>query len=152
MTPSRIVRSARHEDIAAIERLLVTESLPLTPIAEFLDGFSVLESDGEILGSAGIEMYGEAAFLRSVVVAGALRGGGSGDRLVRSALEYAQRTGARRVYLFTMNAANFFARFGFVAISMDDFETGVRAAPQYVGVSQMPEIASRLTAMRLEFS
>jgi len=151
MPPTR-VRSARHEDIPAIESLLATESLPLTPIAAFLDGFSVLESDRDILGSAGIEMYGEAAFLRSVVVAQSVQGTGMGDRLVRSALDYAQRTGAQRVYLFTMDAANFFARFGFVAISMDDFETAVRAAPQYVGVSQMPEIASRLTAMRLELT
>jgi amino-acid N-acetyltransferase len=150
--PFPLVRPAEREDIPSIERLLVAESLPLTPIAEFLDGFSVLESDGEILGSAGIEVYGEAAFLRSVVVAQALQGTGMGDRLVRAALEYAQRTGARRVYLFTMHAADFFARFGFLAISMDDLETAVRAAPQYVGVSQMPEIASRLTAMRLELT
>jgi amino-acid N-acetyltransferase len=150
--PTTLVRRARHEDIAPIERLLVAESLPLTPIVEFLDGFSVLESDGAVVGAAGIELYGEAAFLRSVVVARALRGSGFGDQLVRSALEYAQRTGSRRVYLFTMDSANFFARFGFLAISMDDFETAVRAAPQYVGVSQMPEIASRLTAMRLELS
>jgi len=147
--PSTLIRPARHEDIAAIERLLVAESLPVTPIAEFLGGFSVLESDGEILGTIGIEMYGEAAFLRSLVVAPALRGAGEGDRLVRTALDYAQRMGARRVYLFTMHAANFFARHGFVAIAIDDFEPAVRAAPQYIGVSQTPEIAHRLTPMRL---
>jgi amino-acid N-acetyltransferase len=148
--PSTLVRPARHEDVPAIERLLVAESLPVTPIVEYLDGFSVLESDDEVLGAAGIEMYGEAAFLRSVVVAQALQGTGMGDWLVRSALEHAQRTGARRVYLFTMHAADFFARLGFQAVSMDDFEAAVRAAPQYVGVSQMPAIAGRLTAMRLE--
>ncbi len=148
--PPALVRVALPEDIAAIERLLMAESLPVTPIAEFLDGFSVLESDGQVLGGAGIEMYGEAAFLRSVVVAPALRGAGHGGWLVRSALDYAQRKRARRVYLFTMHAANFFARHGFQAVSIEDFEPAVRAAPQYIGVSQAPEIAKRLTPMRLE--
>jgi hypothetical protein len=49
-----------------------------------------------------------------------------------------------------MHAANFFARHGFVAIAIDDFEPTVQAAPQYIGVSQMPESAHRLTPMRLD--
>jgi len=146
------VRPARHDDIAAIERLLTAESLPMTPVAEFLDGFRVLEDEGEIVGAAGIEMYGEAAFLRSVVVAPALRGAGWGDRLVGSALDYAQRNHARRVYLFTMHAAKFFARHGFQAVTIEDFEPAVRAAPQYIGVSETPDIAKRLTPMRLELN
>ena len=48
------VRTARQEDVASIERLLTAESLPVMQIAEFLDGFSVLECDREVLGAAGI--------------------------------------------------------------------------------------------------
>jgi N-acetylglutamate synthase-like GNAT family acetyltransferase len=150
--PQTLVRPARREDIAAIERLLSAESLPVTPVEPYLSGFTVLEVDGEVAGCAGIEMYSAAAFLRSVVVAPELRGSGEGDRLVRAALGYAQRKQARRVYLFTMHAANFFARHGFESVGIDDFEPAVRAAPQYIGVSQTPEIAKRLTAMRLELS
>lgn len=148
--PATRVRPARHDDIPVIERLLAAESLPVTPIAPHLPGFMVLETDGAVAGCAGIETYGEAAFLRSVVVAPEFRGRGAGDRLVRAALQYAQRKQARHVYFFTMYAANFFARHGFETVGIDDFEPTVRSAPQYIGVSQTPEIAERLTPMRLE--
>jgi amino-acid N-acetyltransferase len=127
------LRLARGDDIPAIERLLGAESLPAMQIVEFLDSFWVLERNNEVVGAAGMEIYGEAGFLRSVVVSPDLRGTGEGDRLVREALRYAQQSGALRVYLFTMHASNFFARHGFQSVEMRDFE------------------AEQVTAMRLEF-
>jgi len=147
-----VLRPARADDIDAIVGLLTAERLPPMQIAEFLNGFWVLEQDGEVVGAAGMEIYGEAGFLRSVVVAPSLRGTGDGDRLVRTALDHAQRNGAKRVYLFTMHAAQFFARHGFKLATMDDFEPAVRASWQYAAMSQMPEIAKDIKAMRLEFS
>ncbi len=120
------LRLARPDDIPEIERLLAAEWLPPMAIAEFLPSFWVLESDGRVVGCAGIEIYGgQAAVLRSVVVAPELRGTGEGDRLVRYALDYALEHGAKRVYLFTMHAAPFFARYGFVPVTTDDFEPSV---------------------------
>ena len=97
-------------------------------------------------------MYGEAGFLRSVVVAPPLRGTGQSDRLVQAALGFAKQNGACRVYLFTMNAVNFFARHGFQAVKMDDFEAPVRETWQYAALSRMPEMAKLLTPMRVELS
>ncbi len=145
-----VLRAAQPSDIPTIEDLLKAEWLPPMQIAEFLDTFWVLDQQGEVVGAAGIEMYGEIAHLRSVVVAPALRGTGEGNRLVRTALDYAQQNGARRVYLFTMHAAPFFARYGFQPLSMDDFEPGAQKSWQFLGLKQMPEIARRLTPMRLE--
>ena len=145
------LRKARPADVPAIEKLLSAEWLPPMQIAEFLDSFWVVEAGGEVAGCAGIEVYGDAAVLRSVVVAPDLRGSGEGDRLVQTALGHAQQNGARRVYLFTMNAAPFFARYGFQAVAMDSFEPAARQSWQFVGLSQMPDIAQRLTPMRLEF-
>jgi amino-acid N-acetyltransferase len=121
-------------------------------MADFLAGFVVLEQAGEVVGAAGIELYGEAGFLRSVVVTSLLRGTGQADRLVLAALDYAKQNGARRVYLFTMNAGNFFARHGFQAVKMDDFELPVRETWQYAALSRMPEMAKLLTPMRMELS
>ena len=87
--------------------------------------------------------------LRSVVVAPELRGSGEGDRLVRIALDYAREHGAKRVYLFTMHAAPFFARYGFAAVTTDDFEVAVRDSWQYVGLTERPEILRQMTPMRL---
>ena len=101
------LRFARADDIPEIERLLAAEWLPPMAITEFLDSFWVIESEGHVAGAAGVEIYGEAAVLRSVVVAPGLRGTGEGDRLVRNGLGYARQRGAKRVYLFTMHAAPF---------------------------------------------
>jgi amino-acid N-acetyltransferase len=147
-----LLRRAGPDDVPAIEQLLSAASLPPLQVKEFVDTFWVLEQNGDVCGAAGIELYGDVAHLRSVVIAPSLRGTGEGDRLVREALTFAQQNGVRRVYLFTMTAAPFFARYGFQPLAMDDFEPAARESWQFVGLSQMPEMAERLTAMRLEFS
>jgi amino-acid N-acetyltransferase len=146
------LRPARPQDIPEIERLLAAEWLPPMAIAEFLPTFWVLESDGRVAGCAGIEIYGDSAVLRSVVVAPELRGSGEGDRLVRTGLDYAHEHGAKRVYLFTMHAAAFFALHGFAPVTTDDFEPAVRESWQYVGLTERPEILKEMTPMRLIFN
>lgn len=145
------LRPARSGDIQEIERLLAAEWLPPMAITEFLDSFWVLDNDGRVSGAAGIEIYGEAAVLRSVVVAPELRGTGEGDHLVQNGLDYAREHGARRVYLFTMHGAPFFARYGFKPVTTDDFEPSVRDSWQYVGLTERPEILKEMTPMRLVF-
>jgi len=149
---SVVLRSARPGDIPEIERLLAAEWLPPMAITEFLPSFWVLERDGRVAGCAGIEIYGEAAVLRSVAVAPELRGTGEGDQLVRTALDYAREHEAKTVYLFTMHAAPFFARHGFVPVTTDDFEPSVRESWQYVGLTERPEILKQMIPMRLVVS
>jgi amino-acid N-acetyltransferase len=144
------LRSARPDDIPAIEALLKAEWLPPMAIEEFLDSFWVLQSEGGVVGCAGIEIYGDSAVLRSVVVGPSLRATGEGGRLVRRALDYAREHGARRAYLFTMHAGPFFARYGFEPVSTDDFESAVRDSWQYVGLTEHPEILNQMTPMRLQ--
>ncbi|MBI2913336.1 MAG: GNAT family N-acetyltransferase [Chloroflexi bacterium] len=145
------LRPAREGDIPQIELLLSAEGLPPYQIREHLETFFVLEEGGRAVGSAGLEVYGEAAMLRSVVVAPELRGGRQGRRLTEAALAEARRRGVQRVYLFTMHAASFFARYGFRECRLEDFEPAVRQSFQYRGVSTMPQLRQMLHAMRLEF-
>ena len=144
------LRRARPEDVAAIEKLLTAEWLPPFMIADFLETFWVLEDEGgAVVGSAGLEIYSEAALLRSVVVAPSLRGTRQGERLTRMALDEAERRGVRRVYLFTLHAAPFFARFGFQECTMDDFEASARESSQYRILLEHLEVAQVLKAMSL---
>jgi len=147
-----VLRPARTEDIPTIERLLAAEWLPPLMIAEFLETFWVLEKSGRVVGGAGLEVYGEAGVLRSVVVDPSLRGTGQGHLLAETALAEARRRNVRRVYLFTMSAMPFFARYGFRPCTMEDFESAVRESWQFVGLSGMPQILSQLTPMRLEMA
>ena len=142
------LRLARPADVPHIERMLTAEWLPPFQITEFLPTFWVLERGADVLGAAGLEIYGEAGFIRSVVVDPVLRGTGQGERLVQRALEEAKARGVKRLYLFTLSAAPFFARFGFEPCRMDDFEEAVRQSWQFIALSERPEIAQRLIPMR----
>ena len=143
-------RRARAEDIPRIEALITGEHLPAYGLDEFLGTFFVLVDGEDIVGCAGLEVYGEAALLRSVVVAPERRRRDEGRRLVEAALSEARRRGVARVYLFTMSAGGFFGRLGFREVEPDEFEEGVRASRQFEAVSRMPDLRTRVKAMALE--
>jgi len=142
------LRLAHPDDLAAIDTLIIAEHLPAFRTGEFLDTFWVLEREDRFVGCVGLEVYGEAALLRSVITAPDLRGQGYGDVLVRKAFEEAQGRGVKRLYLFTMDKAPFFARHGFERCTMDDFELAARQCSQYSILVDHPEVAAVLTAMR----
>jgi amino-acid N-acetyltransferase len=143
-------RPARAEDIPRIEALITGEHLPAYGLNEFLGTFFVLADGEHIVGCAGLEVYGEAALLRSVVVAPERRRRDEGRRLVEAALAEARRRGVARVYLFTMNAGVFFGRLGFREVQPEEFEESVRASRQFEAVSRMPDLRARIKAMALE--
>ena len=143
-------RRARAKDVPRIEALITGEHLPAYGLDEFLETFFVLADGEHVVGCAGLEVYGEAALLRSVVVAPDRRRRDEGRRLVEAALEEARRRGVARVYLFTMNADAFFGRLGFRQVQPEEFEEAVRASRQYEAVSRMPDLRARIKAMALE--
>ena len=143
-------RRAREEDIPQIEALITAERLPAYGLAEYLETFFVLEEGARVVGCAGLEVYGEAALLRSVVVAPERRRRDDGRRLVEASLDEARQRSVRRVYLFTMYADAFFRRLGFREASLDGFEEAVRASRQYEAVSRIPELRERIKGMALE--
>lgn len=144
------LRRARREDMTAIEDLIKSESMPAMEVEEWLDTFWVIEDGGAVAACAGIERYGEGAVLRSVVVGKALRGTGEGDRLARHALDWARDDGAKRCYLFTMDAEPFWRRYGFERCTLDDFEPSVRQGWQWRGVSENEQLRAMLIPMKAE--
>lgn len=143
------VRAARPDDVPAIEKLVTAEHLPANQLDEFLDTFLVLEDGGHIVGCVGLEPYGEAMLLRSMVVEPGRRGRGEGRMLVEACLAQARSKGAGRVYLFTMFAADFFGRLGFQRLAPEEFESAVRASFQYRAVTKQPALRERITGMVL---
>ena len=143
-------RRASEEDIPQIEALITAERLPAYGLAEYLETFFVLEEGAKVVGCAGLEVYGDAALLRSVVVAPDQRLRDEARRLVEASLDKARQRSVQRVYLFTMYADAFFRRLGFREASLDDFEEAVRASRQYEAVSRIPELRERIKGMALE--
>ncbi len=107
------IRPAREADFGPAARLLDESGLPREGLREHLDGALVASREGAIAGCVALELYGDLALLRSLVVAPAFRGRRLGRRLTAEALALAGRKGVTDVYLLTETATAFFPRFGF---------------------------------------
>lgn len=125
------LRGATPQDIPAIESLLTGFDLPTVGIADHIEDFLVAEDGGRMVASAGIEVYGTAALLRSVAVNPAYRGRGLARTLVEQLLDRARRAGVHHAFLLTSTAADYFARLDFIPISDADVDPGVRASKEF---------------------
>jgi N-acetylglutamate synthase-like GNAT family acetyltransferase len=103
-------------DAPELHAALVEADLPIEDLLEGGRTFLRFEQDGEAVGYAGYELYGEDVLLRSVVVLPAMRGKGLGRALAESLIARAAEAGARRAFLLTTSAEDFFTRAGFARI------------------------------------
>ena len=112
-----VIEAMQPEEFSAVRALLRDSGLPEEGLAAHQARIVVARDGAGVQGSAALELYGEAALLRSVAVVPARRGQGWGQRLTQAALDLARRQGVRQVYLLTETAGQFFPRLGFVPTS-----------------------------------
>jgi amino-acid N-acetyltransferase len=127
------LRSAGSADLPAVLALLSRANLPTAGVADALPHFVLAESEAELVGAAGLELYGESALLRSVAVEESWRGSGVGQTLIERALEITREHGIKDVFLLTTTAEHYFPRFGFVCVSRDSVAEGVQASAEFRG-------------------
>ncbi len=84
-----------------------------------------------MIGSAGLERYGDTALLRSVAVASTERGHSLGKALVQQVLAYTASLGVCQVVLLTITAADFFLRFEFQPISRAEVPRASQASVEF---------------------
>lgn len=118
------VRRARANDVAAIHQLIAIYSPDGTLLPRSLDDirahrgeFIVAEAEGRLLGCGGLYRYPNGLLeIRSIAVAPDCQHRGVGTHLVRRLLQEAQRSNAKKIFLFT-RIPDFFARWGFFVVS-----------------------------------
>jgi len=125
------IRAARPEDFPRVERLLADSELPLAGVPRSLDGFVVAESEGELVGVAGLEVCCDDALLRSVAVRPEWRSRGVGRALVTRTIADAEARGLRALYLLTTTADRYFPSFGFQKIEREDVPPDVRKTDEF---------------------
>lgn len=128
-----ILRAATRSDLPAIERMLVASGLPLDGVSAALPSFVVAESEGRLVGVAGLEVCCDDALLRSVAVDPEWRSRGLGRALVTRVISDAEARGIRAMYLLTTTAESYFPSFGFERITRDDVPDAVRATDEFRG-------------------
>lgn len=139
-----ILRDATAADFPQLAALLAETSLPLAGVADHLAAFLVAEDDGGLVGSAGLEIYGAHALLRSVAVATNRRGTGLGRILIEAAIGRARSRGLESVTLLTTTAADYFPRFGFRRIDQAAAPAAVRRSTQFNGICPATAVAMQL--------
>jgi amino-acid N-acetyltransferase len=125
------IERATAGDLPAVEALLTSAGLPLDGLANaFATG--VVARDGErLIGCAAVELYGDAALVRSVAVEPDARGRGVGAALVSAVEELAREAGARQAYLLTETAETWFPRFGYVPVPRSEAEPAIGASIEF---------------------
>jgi amino-acid N-acetyltransferase len=128
------IRPATPTDRPGIVALLNASDLPLEGLDEALEAAVVARRGDTLIACAALELYGDAALLRSVAVAPDHRGEGLGQKITEGALAVARQRGVRRIYLLTETADRFFPRFGFRRIARDQVEPAARQSVEFRSV------------------
>jgi amino-acid N-acetyltransferase len=143
-----VYRRARPGDEPALAQLIVAGELPPLFIEEFVRGFVVVEHDGEIVGCAGLEVYGDACgVIRSVVVDERVRGMRIGEKMAALLTEDARAAGIGDLYLFTMHAHPFWQRLGYVDVPLEAWKEAPRVCWQYYFLSRYPQASEGVFVM-----
>ena len=118
-------------DLDIVEALLQREHLPILGLRDQPQHMFLARGGNRIVGCASVEVYGDAALLRSVAVDAACRGAGVGGALTRAALDLAARKCVFAVYLLTETAERFFSRFGFEIVDRADVPLAVQQSAEF---------------------
>lgn len=127
------ITPAKGSDLAAIRNLLRLEGLPESDLTDtsLRDFLVARDPAGDVVGAVGLEVSGDVALLRSLVVRPDQSGAGLGGRLTSAAESLASRRGVSTLFLLTTTAQQFFARRGFDPAEREAVPTPIRRSAQF---------------------
>jgi amino-acid N-acetyltransferase len=115
--------------------LLRSAGLPVSDLTEaHLVHFFYCGSAAEPKGLIGLEVYGQQALLRSLVVAPALRSKGVGGVLLGHAESHARKAGVQSIFLLTTTAEAFFRHRGYVTMDRANAPAPIRATREFADI------------------
>jgi N-acetylglutamate synthase-like GNAT family acetyltransferase len=103
------IRAAEAEEKDELERMLRAAKLPFAGVAEgFPDCYVIARSSEGVVGAAGLQTYGAAGLLRSVVV-------------------------LDRIFLLTTSAEAYFKALGFEPAAREEAPANMQASAEFAG-------------------
>lgn len=117
-------------DDESLRAALSGAGLPVDDLTDAGRSFFRFSQGDETVGFGGLELYGEAAFLRSIVVLSDRQGLGFGHAITLGLLDAAHRKGADAAYLLTETAAPFFQSLGFCPIARNEAPAEIQTTRQ----------------------
>ncbi|HET9446409.1 MAG TPA: arsenic resistance N-acetyltransferase ArsN2 [Steroidobacteraceae bacterium] len=133
MTGELIIES--RPNLGAAVRLLAAAQLPTEDLtAAHCEHFFFAGPPTELTGLVGLELFGNVALLRSLVVAPDRRGTGQGAALLKHAEDHARAQGVRTLYLLTTTAECFFAKHGYQRAARESAPAAIRNTREFAGI------------------
>ena len=121
--------------LAGAVALLERAGLPVSDLTDaHLNHFFYCGSAAEPDGLIGLELYGQQALLRSLVVAPALRSKGMGGVLLGHAESHAREAGVQSIFLLTTTAETFFRQRGYVTMDRANAPASIRATREFADI------------------
>jgi amino-acid N-acetyltransferase len=123
------------DELAGLKSFLRENALPADDIQ--LDGneFAVYRNAaGRIVGSGGLEFYGNFCLLRSVAVSSEFRKQGHGEAITSDLINRAKEKSVTSVYLLTETAEKFFEKFGFRKQAREDAPKEIQGSSEFSSV------------------
>jgi len=127
----------------AIQALLLSEKLPVDDLPASLENFFTMVDNEELIGVAGLEIYGSYGLLRSLVVLPSYRGLGIAGKLIGQIESVAKTKGLAALFLLTETAPEYFAGKGFQQISREDVPEAVKASSEFSHVCPVSAIVMK---------
>jgi amino-acid N-acetyltransferase len=120
---------------SGVVALLEAEGLPASDLTEaHLQHFFFAGADGAPIALVGLEIYGQDALLRSLVVSAVVRTRGLGSSLLLHAEEYAAAHDVRALYLLTTTAEAYFEHRGYRRIDRAEAPTSIRSTREFASL------------------
>lgn len=132
------MKNSMIQDQVALEKLqqfLKTNKLPFKDIK--LEGsfyFTYQDEDNNIIGSGGLEVYGNHALLRSLAVDENHRHQQVGLRMVNDLMEKAKHLNIENLFLLTETARTFFEKKGFREIDRTEVPEALLNSSEFTSV------------------
>lgn len=129
-----MIRATTEQDYPRVCTLLQSEDLPTIDLDKHLPHFFVKTINDEIVGSIGMEHYGQSGLLRSMIVGLSFRNKGIASELVNKLTQYARDQGLKKLFLITNTAEDYFQKFGFIKVSREQVEKEVLQSKEFNGL------------------
>ena len=121
--------------MGAARTLLASAGLPVADLTQaHMEHFFYVGLPSAPVGLVGVEMCGEDALLRSLVVVPSQRTAGLGEALVAHAESHARSEGAHAIYCLTTTAEAFFRRRGYVEADRACAPVAVRETREFSAI------------------
>ncbi|HEV8285520.1 MAG TPA: arsenic resistance N-acetyltransferase ArsN2 [Chitinophagaceae bacterium] len=125
--------SANNSLRQAIIDLLQENDLPVSDLDESKELFAIFQND-EIVGTGGLEFFGNCALLRSVSVRKDLQRKGLGKIISRELEKISKQRGVDCLYLLTTTAKTFFINEGYEVINREEAPLSIKHTSEFTSL------------------